>query len=42
MEARLIEWIGLFLPRARFEGETEVVWKVDGALSSISELAQSP
>ena len=39
MEARLVEWIGLFLPRARFEGDRSGLAKSMVELSSLSELA---
>ena len=37
MEARLIEWVGLFLPAARFEGDRS---QVAGRLSAVSSLTE--
>ena len=37
MEARLIEWVGLFLPSARFEGDRS---QVAGRLSGVSSLTE--
>ena len=37
MEARLIEWVGLFLPSARFEGDRS---QVAGRLSAVSSLTE--
>jgi nucleolar protein 56 len=37
MEARLIEWVGLFLPSARFEGDRS---QVAGRLSDVSSLTE--
>ena len=39
MEARLVEWIGLFLPSARFEGDRSGLAKSMVELASLSELA---
>lgn len=39
MEARLVEWVGLFLPSARFEGDRSAVAGRLSGVSSLSEFA---